>query len=212
MDGSSNENGFGAGLILINPEEYRVHCALRFGFKASNNKAEYEALIAGLQLAKEMQVESLDIYSDSQLVVCQITNEYQACGEKMAAYLQKAKDLLNTLSSFKIQQIPREQNVQGDALARLASTKDSKLMKVIPVEFLREPGILEANPQATIHCVTSVNTWMTPIARYLKDGYLPGDKKQARLLKLKAARYALYDGQLYKRGLSTSLLKCVDLT
>ena len=64
-----------------------MHCALRFGFKASNNEAKYEALIVGLKLAKEMKVESLEIFSDSQLVVCQITDEYQAREEKMAAYL-----------------------------------------------------------------------------------------------------------------------------
>ena len=62
-----------------------MHCALRFRFKASNNKAEYEALITGLNLAKEMKVESLEIYSDSHLVVCQVINEYHARGEKMAA-------------------------------------------------------------------------------------------------------------------------------
>ena len=61
--------------------------ALKFGFKDSNNKAEYEALIVGLNLAKEMKIESLEIYSDSQLVVCQIRDKYQARGEKMAAYL-----------------------------------------------------------------------------------------------------------------------------
>ena len=61
--------------------------ALKFGFKASNNKAEYEALIVGLNLAKEMKIESLEIYSDSQLVVCQIRDEYQARVEKMATYL-----------------------------------------------------------------------------------------------------------------------------
>ena len=64
-----------------------MHCALRFGFKASNNEVEYKALIAGLELAKELKVESLDIFSDSQLVVCQINDEYQAREEKMAAYL-----------------------------------------------------------------------------------------------------------------------------
>ena len=79
-----------------------MHYALRFGFQASNNEAEYKALIAGLKLAKEMRVESLEIYNDSQLVVCQVTNEYQARGKKMVAYLQKAKDLLSTFSSFKI--------------------------------------------------------------------------------------------------------------
>ena len=52
---------------------------------------------------------------------------------------------------------------------------------------------------------------MTPIVQYLKDGVLPKDKKKARLLRIKSARYTLYDDQLYKRGFSTPLLKCVDL-
>ena len=76
MDGSSNEGESGASLILVSLEGHRVHCSLRFGFKASNNEVEYEPLIIGLKLAKEMNVESLEIYSDSQLVVCQVTDEY----------------------------------------------------------------------------------------------------------------------------------------
>ena len=87
MDGSSNEGGSRAGVILVSPEGHQVHCTLRFGFKASNNEVEYSALIVGVNLAKEMKVESLEIYSDSQLVVCQVTDEYQVRGEKMAAYL-----------------------------------------------------------------------------------------------------------------------------
>ena len=87
MDESSNDGGSGVGLILISPEGHRMHCTLKFGFKASNNEAKYEALIARLNLAKEMKVESLEIYNDSQLDVCQINDEYQAQGEKMVAYL-----------------------------------------------------------------------------------------------------------------------------
>ena len=78
VDGLSNNGGLGASLILISPEGHRMHCTLKFGFKASNNKVEYKALIAGLKLAKEMKLESLEIFSNYQLVVCQITNEYQA--------------------------------------------------------------------------------------------------------------------------------------
>ena len=77
MDGSSNDGGSGADLILVSLEGHQINCALRFRFKAFNNEAEYEALIARLELAKEIKVESLDIFSDSQLVVCQINNEYQ---------------------------------------------------------------------------------------------------------------------------------------
>ena len=54
VDGSSNENGSRAGLMLISPENHRISSALRFTFKASNNKAEYETLLAGLRLGKEL--------------------------------------------------------------------------------------------------------------------------------------------------------------
>ena len=74
-----------------------MNCAFRFRFKASNNEAEYEALIAGLELAKEMKVESLNIFSNSQLVVCQISDEYQAREEKMTAYLHKAKKIIGVI-------------------------------------------------------------------------------------------------------------------
>ena len=99
VDGLSNNGGTRAGLILISPKGHRMHCTLRFRFKASNNEAEYEALIAGLKLAKKMKVKSLEIFSESQLVVCQITDDYQAQEKKMAAYLQKAKELLGSFNS-----------------------------------------------------------------------------------------------------------------
>ena len=65
MDGSSNEGESGVALILVSPEGHRMHCTLKFGFKASNNEVECEEMIARLNLAKEMKVESLEIYSDS---------------------------------------------------------------------------------------------------------------------------------------------------
>ena len=52
VDGSSNEGGSGGGRILVSPKGHRMHCALKFSFKASNNEAKYEALIVGLNLAK----------------------------------------------------------------------------------------------------------------------------------------------------------------
>ena len=95
----------------------------------------------------------------------------------MAAYLQKAKDLLNAFSSFKIQQVPRERNTQADALARLASTKDSELLEIVPMEFLCTLSILPTELPVTINYVTSTDTKMTPIVQYLKDEYLLEDKK-----------------------------------
>lgn len=78
MDGSSNKNGSGAGLMLIGPEKHRISSALRFDFRASNNKEEYEALLAGLRLAKELKAKAIDIHNDSLLVVNQISGEFHA--------------------------------------------------------------------------------------------------------------------------------------
>ena len=63
--------------MLIRLERHKIHCTLRFRFKASNNEAEYEALISGLKLAKELKAEVVHVFSDSHLVVCQINKEYQ---------------------------------------------------------------------------------------------------------------------------------------
>ena len=76
----------------------------------------------------------------------------------MAAYLQKAKDLLKSFSSYSIHQVPRSQNAQVDALARLASTKDSELLDVIPVEFLSKPSIHPADQPQAINCATMTSS------------------------------------------------------
>ena len=69
VDGAANAQGSGAGLILTSPNGIDMEYALRFGFQASNNKAEYEAVIVGLNLTRSMEADQLEVSSDSQLVV-----------------------------------------------------------------------------------------------------------------------------------------------
>lgn len=69
MDGSSGEAGSGTGIVLENLERHKFNCTIRFDFKASNNVAKYEALLAGLSLAREMQVKRLFASSDSHMIV-----------------------------------------------------------------------------------------------------------------------------------------------
>ena len=78
MDDNSSDTGSGAGIMLISPEGHKINCTLLFGFKASNKEVEYEALIWGLCLAKELQACNIQIYSDSQLVVNQVNDIYLA--------------------------------------------------------------------------------------------------------------------------------------
>ncbi|XP_068474797.1 uncharacterized protein [Phaseolus vulgaris] len=88
IDGSSNQQGSGAGVILEGLDGLLIEQALRFAFKANNNQTEYEALIAEMLLAKEMGTKGLLAKSDSLLVTSQVTGEYQAKDPQMAAYLE----------------------------------------------------------------------------------------------------------------------------
>ena len=94
MDGAANAQGSGAGLILTSPDGIDVEYVLKFGFQASNNEVEYEAVIVGLTLAHSMEVDKLEVSSDSQLVVKQIEDSYKARGEKIILYLKKVRELL----------------------------------------------------------------------------------------------------------------------
>ena len=94
VDGAANAQGRGASLILTSPDGIDAEYALRFGFQASNNKAEYEAIIVRLNLAHSVEVDQLEVCSDSQLVVKHIEDSYGARGEKMILYLKKVCELL----------------------------------------------------------------------------------------------------------------------
>ncbi|CAL9020651.1 unnamed protein product, partial [Prunus brigantina] len=85
VDGSANQQGCGAGLVITTPDGSKVEYALRFNFRTSNNEAEYEALLAGLRLAKSMSVKQISIHSDSQLIVNQITADFAAKDASMSA-------------------------------------------------------------------------------------------------------------------------------
>jgi len=76
VDGSSNQQGSDAGIVLEGSNRVLIEQALRFAFKASNNQAKYEALIAGMLLAKEMDAQSLLVKSDLQLVTGQVIGEF----------------------------------------------------------------------------------------------------------------------------------------
>ena len=102
---------------MTSPDGIDIEYALRFGFRASNNKAEYEAVIAGLNLANSMEVDQLEVCNDSQLVVKQIEDSYEARGKKMILYLKKVRELLKKFVRVQIRHIPRAENSRADALA-----------------------------------------------------------------------------------------------
>ena len=145
-----------------------------------NNGAEYEALIVGLKIAKELEVDRLQAYSDSQLVVGQVNENYEAREDSMVKYLEKVKEIIPTFDSFDIRQIPRAKNIRADLLSKLATLAPTELPKEVFFEVLKCPSTKE--PQLVME-INHEPSWIDPLVAYLKDGVLPPDAKEARKLK-----------------------------
>ena len=105
-----------------------------------------------------------------------------------------------------VEQIPREENVMADALARLATSRDIDELNIIPVEVLGKPSIFESED---IVLLDEQVTWMIPILKYLRDDILPADRNTTRRLMYQIPRYLVDDKKIYRRGFSMPLLCCV---
>ncbi|XXG88387.1 hypothetical protein AAC387_Pa12g0601 [Persea americana] len=209
IDGSSTSKRDGAGIVLQSPEGLVIEQALILGFKASNNEAEYEALIAGLNSAKILEARRVVVFSDSQLVKSQLSGDYQARDDRMAAYLAQAKELPSKFERAEVRQIGSESNSYADALASLASAVEAGNKRTVEMETLLEPSIELQQPRQLM-CLDLGPSWMDPIVAYLKDDQLPEDKIEAHKIRLKATRFWLSpDGRLYKKSFTGPYLQCV---
>jgi ribonuclease HI len=79
--------------VIVTPKREELNDSLRLKFRTTNNEAEYEAVIAGLRLAFELRVKSVEVWSDSQVIVGHIQGEFEATGERMKKYLAKVQDM-----------------------------------------------------------------------------------------------------------------------
>ncbi|CAJ2642757.1 uncharacterized protein LOC123899916 [Trifolium pratense] len=210
VDGSSNLKGSGAGIVLEGPDGVLVEQSLRFAFRTSNNQAEYEALIAGMKLAKEMEVRRLKAKSDSQLVTSQVSGEFQAKDPQLIKYLHQVKSLSEHFDTFELLYVPREQNARADLLSKLASTKKPGNNKTVIQETISKPSFGDSDENGEVLATQVGDDWRMPIMQYLQKGELPEDKEAAVRLRRKAAHYTLISGRLYKRGFSSPMLLCVN--
>ncbi|XP_015942775.1 uncharacterized protein LOC107468047 [Arachis duranensis] len=202
VDGASNPQGAGAGILLENPEGVIFEHSLRFSFKASNNQAEYEALIAGLRLAIELQVTNLHVYCDSLLVVQQVNQHFQTKDPILLKYLEIVNKLITRFSKIEITHIERDQNHRADILSKLATSQshNASLLQ----STLQEPSI------NMIGNLQSEDSWQKPYIQYLKNAKFPPEVKDIKKFKRQASFFTLLNDELYRRGYSRPLLKCLD--
>ena len=166
VDGASNAMGSGAGAVLVSPEGLIMEQAVRLNFLASNNESEYEALLIGLKCARRLGADRLWIFCDSQLMVNQISGEYQARDERMVSYLRAVKISLSKFESTQVEHIGREHNSHVDILAKLATAMETDMQRIVTVVVLN--FLSSQDSDSDILNVTSpVASWMDPLIAYL---------------------------------------------
>ncbi|RVW23746.1 hypothetical protein CK203_100829 [Vitis vinifera] len=169
--------------------------AIRMGFPASNNEAEYEAILSGLDLALALSVSKLRVYSDSQLVVKYVQKEYEAKDEHMAQYLAKVRDTLQRFIEWTIEKIRRTENGCTDALAGIAASLPIKETIFLPIHVQANSFVTETSTCSAIEASQpDGQEWTNNIAQYLRTGTLPEDPKQAHKIRVQAARFTLFGG------------------
>lgn len=124
IDGSSRNNPgpAGIGVAVIAPDGQLIKEISRFIGIRTNNQAEYEALITALTEIKNMNIQSVMIQTDSELLYYQLTGKYSVKSDKLKPLYQRAKQLLNSLSNVKFILVPRKCNRLTDKLAKNASS------------------------------------------------------------------------------------------
>ena len=150
VDGASWSSGSGVGLLLQSPTGEQLEQTIRLGFPASNNEAEYEAILSRMDLALALSVSKLRVYSDSQLVVRQVQKEYEAKDERMTQYLTKVSDTLQRFTEWTIEKIKRTENGRVDALASIAASFPIKEAILLPIHVQTNPSVAEASTCNTI--------------------------------------------------------------
>jgi ribonuclease HI len=227
------KTGAGAGLLFISPLGKHLRYMLRLHFPASNNVAEYEALVNGLRIAIELGVRCLDARGDSQLVIDQVMKNSHCHDPKMEAYCDEVRRLEDKFYGLELNHIARRYNETADELAKIASGRTT----VPPDVFSRDlhqpsiknddtPEAPSAQPEAPSapegealrveeewSRVTPNRNWQAPYLQYLHRGELPLDRAEARRLARRAKSSVLLgDGkELYHRSPSGILQRCISI-
>jgi ribonuclease HI len=140
FDGSLMKTGAGAGLLFISPLGKHVRYVIRLHFPASNNVAEYEALVNGLRIAVELGVRRLDARGDSQLVIDQVMKNSHCRDRKMEAYCDEVQCLEDKFYGLELNHVARRHNEAADELAKVASGRTTVPPNVFSRTYINHPS------------------------------------------------------------------------
>ena len=130
VDGAANQWGSGVGLVLVSSEKITIEKSLRLGLSATNNEAKYKALLIGMAMVQKMGGKTVEMFSDSRLVVGQVKRELEARDARMQEYLGQVRRIQAKFEFFDLSHIPRSGNIHADSLATLATSSAQDLPQV----------------------------------------------------------------------------------
>ncbi|CAL8156627.1 unnamed protein product [Prunus armeniaca] len=215
FDGSARKDGAGAGVFFVSPETQVLPYSFTLSELCSNNVAEYQALIIGLQMAMDMKISSLEVYGDSMLVINQLLTHYEVRKDDLIPYHQMATQLLEMFDFVTLEHVPRKDNQMANALANLTPTMALTKDEVVNLPVCQRwviPLILGASQErVNVISVLSIDAddWRQPLIDYLEHGKLPNDSRLRSEVRRRAPRFIYYKEILYRRSFEGLFLICL---
>jgi len=211
IDGAWGQLGAGAAMVLIAPTGLKLKYATRLKFRATNNIAEYEGLILGLNKAKALGAKTLLIKIGSQVVAGQVEKEYLTHNSELARYLAVVRGLERRFKGFTLQYIPRAENCEADELAK-AVANNIALPELTFYQILETP-VTESLPKACRSVLlTEGEDWRQAIADSLNGKIAAEDEAVSKRMEARARNYTIINRNFYKKGIVQPLSKCISQT
>jgi hypothetical protein len=197
--------------VIISPSRIKTCYAARLDFNYTNNIAEYEALLLGLQKLKAMGIRRATFKSDSQVISGHIDKSNKARDPKLEKYLDVVRRMEASFEGFYVKNIPRGENEHADSLAKSAA-QGLLLPPEVFFETIKAPSVeLIERAVLTISLVHNED-WRTKIVSFLQGNCLSDDEVYNKRMEARARPYVIIDGELYKQGVCSPLLKCLPRT
>jgi ribonuclease HI len=201
FDGSLKLQGAGAGILFTAPRGEHLKYALQFLFPASNNAAEYEALIHGLNIAISLGIKRLMVYGDSLVVISQINKEWDCSSDSMGKYYTAVRKLEDKFEGLEFHHVERDRNTAADVLSKLGSSRTQVPPGVFVQEILQPSISMDQTEECNIidQPESDSDDWRRPIIKYIKNEEEPDDKNSAERIARQSAHYTHW-GDIVQKG------------
>jgi ribonuclease HI len=208
-DGFWGTFGARAAAVLVAPSKVRTCYAIKLDLSCTNNIAEYEALLLGLQKLKAMGIRRAILKTDSQVISSHVDKSSKARDPKLEKYLDAVGRLEASFEGFFVKNILRGENEHADLLAKSAA-QGLPLPSEVFFETIKAPSIeLMERAVLTISPVHSED-WRTEIISFLQGICLSDDEAYNKRMEARTRPYVIIEGELYKHGVYSPLLKCLS--